>query len=82
MSNAIDNFENKILTCPACNLPSATTDWIDCETYCEDCGSHEAVECPLCEERFDCIGGYDKIKESSSLSELILGGMNDYIQTH
>jgi transcription elongation factor Elf1 len=41
--------------CPECGYSSSPEEFKACEVYCEDCGSHPAVECPQCFERIDMI---------------------------
>lgn len=42
--------------CPECSLIFPfTDDLIETETYCEDCGSHLAYECPRCGDPVDSI---------------------------
>jgi hypothetical protein len=47
--------------CPACQKVSDVDLWAECSTECEQCGEHEARECPSCEERFDHVWGADRI---------------------
>lgn len=43
------------LRCPSCGEWSPAEEWGEREVYCEDCGTHPALECPLCEERVDTV---------------------------
>lgn len=53
--------EDVIGICPECK--NNTTFKAGYEVGCEDCGSHEAVECEECGERFDSVRQYDWIRE-------------------
>jgi hypothetical protein len=52
-------------TCPECSKSSVIEDWIETETYCEDCGSHDARQCPSCKESFDHVWGSEMISEAT-----------------
>lgn len=52
--------ESKQILCPECNEWSSAIDWNDCEPYCEDCGSHAGIECPVCGDMFDHCFDSDK----------------------
>ena len=41
-------YTGVVVTCPGCGLESAPAKWSEAESYCEDCGSHSAFQCPLC----------------------------------
>jgi hypothetical protein len=69
MSTATEEFEFDSLVCPECEDKSPTSEWPDCDVYCEDCGEHVAVMCPRCEERFDCVWGYDKVRKATEEAE-------------
>ena len=45
---------NEIL-CPECKKWSGMNTWREGEVGCEDCGSHPAIVCPLCETCFDWL---------------------------
>lgn len=45
--------------CPECR--KLTVFKTGYEVGCEDCGSHPAVQCEICGERFDSSYGYSKI---------------------
>jgi Zn finger protein HypA/HybF involved in hydrogenase expression len=47
--------ENSEILCPECEEWSHQSDWFETEVGCEDCGSHLAMGCPVCDERFDTI---------------------------
>lgn len=44
--------------CRECDVVSGCAWWRDVEAYCEDCGTHLVVECPVCGHWFD--GVWDK----------------------
>ena len=44
-----------IVKCPECKELVKVSDFIETESYCEDCGSHLAIECPKCSAIFDII---------------------------
>ena len=48
-------FNESIVICPDCKVPSPLSEWNEGEVYCEDCGSHAAMVCPRCEDRFDHV---------------------------
>ena len=52
-----DNFihETSKILCPKCNEWSLLINWDIVEVYCEDCGEHEAMKCPNCDENFDHV---------------------------
>ena len=41
--------------CPECGIVSMVSEWKETTVGCEDCGEHDALECPECEERFDNV---------------------------
>lgn len=41
--------------CPHCGVPSGGKDWTYYEPYCEDCGNHNGVICPKCNEGVDSV---------------------------
>ncbi len=43
------------LECPECKEWSKLEEWSEAESYCEGCGSHAAIKCPLCEELLDHV---------------------------
>lgn len=43
------------IRCPECGEWSSHKEWIETDTYCSDCGSHLAIQCPMCDEKFDCV---------------------------
>jgi uncharacterized Zn finger protein (UPF0148 family) len=47
--------------CPECKKISFSKDWVGGEVGCEDCGSHSALQCPLCQKWIDLI--FHDIKE-------------------
>ena len=48
-------FEGCEIKCPECGEWSKHSHWIESEIDCEDCGTHSAMECPVCHERFDHV---------------------------
>lgn len=62
----IDFVKSEKVICPECKKESSKCDWADSEVPCDDCGSHFATVCPLCEEHFDSVWGYDKIEKINS----------------
>ena len=54
--------------CPECLETTPVDDWQETETYCEDCGSHDARRCPKCGETFDHVWGSSKIAAAQQLS--------------
>lgn len=47
--------ENSEILCPECHEWSHVSEWRESEVGCEDCGSHAAIVCPLCDEYHDHI---------------------------
>lgn len=47
--------------CPECGETSPIEDWKECESFCDDCGSHDGRMCPKCDEVFDHVWGSEKI---------------------
>ena len=43
--------------CPKCNNPSSFLLWKALRAECEDCGDHDARQCPKCKQIFDHCGG-------------------------
>jgi len=43
------------IKCPKCQYWSAEGMWRKGDVHCEDCGSHEAICCPECDEWFDSV---------------------------
>jgi len=43
------------IKCKECDEFSHITRWTESESYCEDCGSHIAMKCPVCEEIIDMV---------------------------
>lgn len=41
--------------CPECKAWSPVGLWKETEVCCEDCGTHQAMRCPLCEEDHDGV---------------------------
>lgn len=41
------------IKCDNCTIIS--TNWEECEVYCEDCGDHSGLECPNCDYRVDLV---------------------------
>jgi hypothetical protein len=48
--------------CPECDQVSNVSDWRETTVGCEDCGEHDARECPLCHERLDIVYDDARIK--------------------
>lgn len=47
------------IQCPHCDEWTHSDLYTECETYCEDCGEHYGMKCPLCDY---CIDGvYNKL---------------------
>jgi len=38
-----------------CLFIGKESEWIESEMICDDCGSHPAFQCPVCDERYDAI---------------------------
>lgn len=49
--------ETSEVQCPECEEWSPAVEWTEAEVGCEDCGSHDGVKCPRCDERHDHIHG-------------------------
>ena len=61
METGKEKLECDFITCPECHVESKAEDWKECEPYCEDCGSHDGLECPHCGEQFDHVWGFEKL---------------------
>ncbi len=55
--------------CPECLEWSDPDTWDDTESGCEDCGSHSAIDCPRCGERFDHVWGAEKVGDATEAGE-------------
>lgn len=53
---------------PECGVKTESNKWQEREVGCEDCGSHDGLECPNCQETFDHVFGFDKLLKSSVVS--------------
>ncbi|GAF83898.1 unnamed protein product [marine sediment metagenome] len=45
------------IQCPECEKWTHHVMWSESEVGCEDCGSHTALKCPACDERFGHVKG-------------------------
>jgi RNA polymerase subunit RPABC4/transcription elongation factor Spt4 len=52
-------------TCPSCKTTSPVENWRETRVACDDCGDHDARECPVCEELFDHVWGDRRIQEAN-----------------
>lgn len=41
--------------CPTCSMVSPVESWAESESWCDDCGSHDARRCPGCGGEFDAV---------------------------
>lgn len=60
--------DTSLIRCPDedCLAWSPLADWRESEVPCEDCGSHAAMQCPRCDERFDHVHGKTfEVKETT-----------------
>jgi len=49
--------------CPECKVTSNVDDWVETESWCEDCrDGHDARDCPNCSARFDSVWGAPRIE--------------------
>lgn len=48
-------FEGCEIQCPQCKEWSSHIKWEEGEICCTDCGTHTAMICPRCGERFDHV---------------------------
>lgn len=51
----IEPFEGCEIKCPDCGKWSNHKDWTETEVPCEECGSHDAIQCPKCFENIDHV---------------------------
>lgn len=49
--------EGQEVQCPSCGGWFPPAEWLETETYCEDCGTHQGCICPKCGDVFDSIKG-------------------------
>lgn len=45
------------ILCPECGKASPNDTWKDTSVHCDECGAHDAIECPKCNEVFDLVRG-------------------------
>lgn len=55
--------------CPECGEFSDPDTWEETEAGCEDCGTHDALRCPRCDEIFDHVWGSDRIADAQATAE-------------
>jgi len=54
--NGVEDVDDDTeLMCPNCQRWSGIMRWRETEVGCEDCGSHDALECPECYSPFDHV---------------------------
>lgn len=64
--NTIDNLfsgwqfdkpvdKNSSIECPECKQVSKLIYWTEVDVYCETCGDHSGLACPLCDEATDYV---------------------------
>ena len=68
-NNAQEEFGESEIVCPECLEKTDTSLWKNTETHCDDCGSHEATECPKCGYKFEHVWGYDRISKQNQPSQ-------------
>ncbi len=54
-----------LIKCPSCDETSLAGEWKDVEPYCETCGSHLGIVCPLCDKTFDHVWDTEKFKNGN-----------------
>lgn len=58
------------ILCPKCNAWSRVELWKEGEVGCEDCGSHSAIICPICDEYHDHVYAEPfRVREAKSPAE-------------
>lgn len=57
------------ITCPECSSRTRSEEWEECRPLCDDCGDHDGLRCPKCDEEYDHVWGFDKLIESSKASD-------------
>ncbi len=69
MGNVTETGRDKLgldyITCPECKARTKSDTWLECSVYCEDCGEHDGLKCPECEEEYDHVWGFDKLIKAS-----------------
>lgn len=62
--------------CPEtdCRVLSPIADWDASETYCEDCGEHDARRCPACGESCDAVWEDRLIADATGADNLTPSG--------
>ena len=50
-------FEGCESLCPECTTWQPHAQWNETSVYCEDCGDHIALQCPVCDEAYDSVWG-------------------------
>lgn len=53
------------LVCPNCGGKSEGVSWGETSVFCEQCGDHAAIKCPLCKDVFDCVWGFSEVEEAT-----------------
>ncbi|MCK5643633.1 MAG: hypothetical protein KAJ19_22730 [Gammaproteobacteria bacterium] len=43
------------MKCPRCQFEGEKSDFYETEVGCSDCGSHGALGCPKCDNKFDLV---------------------------
>jgi len=68
---------NVKIKCPECGFQEIDDKtFINTEVGCSDCGSHSAIQCPKCEEKFDLV--YHNICLECGLIYLASGGCPEH----
>lgn len=59
------------IQCRECRGWSSVGQWEECEPYCEDCGDHDGIRCPMCQAEFDHVWG----ASTPFLAQLSIGAL-------
>lgn len=63
--SAFDVLDLEKVTCPECDKTTDGKDWKDVYPYCETCGDHQGLECPVCGMWFDLVWDEDRLVDNS-----------------
>lgn len=62
-----DKLKIERIKCPTCKQVTASELWREVEVGCEDCGTHDGLQCPSCEDLFDHVWGFDELLKESGV---------------
>lgn len=57
------------IKCPECFTTTDARLWEECQLPCEDCGDHDGLRCPNCDEGYDSVWGFERLEEFNTLEK-------------